>query len=266
VKRNYQTEVVSRIKGLDGKAELREAGSINHLLKEYPMYYLVSQSPNPASRNILISAGIHGDEPAGVYSALDFAENRMHDYAESFSFVIVPCINPAGFEKGTRVKPNGIDLNREFKKAKPEQEVRLFKDILKQEGRKYCVAIDMHEDDPRGKVDGFPKRTNPNGFYLYEVCPEKASIGPKIINILKSQGFPICSRKKVYWDENDHGVIWEEWGNEKRYEELTTLMAYLRKYAAHALNPETIPTWKLEKRVQAHKIVLETILDNFRKR
>lgn len=266
MKRNYQTEVVARLKSLERRVELIEAGSVNHFLREYPMYYLVAQSPNPASRNVLISAGIHGDEPAGVYAALDFAESRMHDYSEYFSFVIFPCVNPGGFEKGIHNNPNGFNLNREFRKKKPQKEISILKKALKSEGRHYCVAIDMHEDDPREKLDGFPKRRNPNGFYLYEVCPKKTSIGPRIISVLESKGFPICSREKVYWDKNKHGLIWEKWGAEKRHEELTTLLAYLRGYASHALNPETLPTWSLKKRKQAQLIVLETVLDMYRKR
>jgi hypothetical protein len=208
----YETEVVSRIKNLDGKAQVRQAGTLRYNHKNYPLYYLFIPSTNPESPAVFISAGIHGDEPAGVYAALGFSENRIQGYINEFSFVIFPCINPGGFEKGTHNNPNDFNLNREFKKKKPQKEISILKQALAGEDRHYCVAIDMHEDDPRVKLDGFPKSENPNGFYMYEACPKKARIGRKIIRTIKSKGFPINSREKVYQDKNDNGLIWKEWG------------------------------------------------------
>ena len=49
---------------------------------------------------IYISAGIHGDEPAGPLAALRLLqENRWPEHAEIF---LLPCLNPVGFTLNQR--------------------------------------------------------------------------------------------------------------------------------------------------------------------
>jgi len=263
MKHLYETEVVSRIERLDGKAGVRKAGTLNYGHHDYPLFYLIANRTNPSAQNVFISAGIHGDEPAGVYAALEFAEKHAQAYNGNFSFVIFPCLNPWGFDKGEHRNPNQFNLNREFQKKWPEKEVRLLKAAL--EARKYCFSVDMHEDDPRQRIDDFKISENPNGFHLFEACPQEAILGRKIISALKSRGFPICNREMIYWDKNDNGLIWEPKVTDKGHDETKTLMWHLEKYSSHTFNPETMSSWELDKRVQAHQIVLETILDEFKK-
>lgn len=261
--RLYETEVVHRIERLDEKVKVTKAGILTYKSHDYPFFYLNINSNNPDAQNVFISAGIHGDEPAPVYAALDFAKNHAQKYANDFNFIIFPCLNPAGFDKGTHSNPNKINLNREFQETWPEKEIKLVKAILAHEARNYCFAIDMHEDEPTGKVDGFPISENPNGCYLFETSPEGASIGRKILDTLESKGHPVCTREKIYWDTPKHGLIWEKKVSDKGMKDQTTFLCYLEKYTDHAFNPETIAYGKIEPRKQAHIIVLETILNEY---
>jgi hypothetical protein len=264
--RLYESEIVSRIERLDGKAEVRKIGILNYDHRDYPLFYLITHNTNPSSPNVFISAGIHGDEPAGVYAALDFVKNHAQEYAKEFNFIVFPCLNPWGFEKGRHENLNKFNLNREFRKASPEKEIRLLKIALEHEAKQFCFAIDMHEDEPRQQIKHYPISQNPNGFYLFETCPQEESLGRKIINTLESSSFPICNRDKIYHDKNDNGLVWEPKVTDKGEDDQTTLMCYLEDYSGHVFNPETISSWEFDKRVQSHKIVLETILDEFRKR
>ena len=64
---------------------------------------------------ILIIGGMHGDEPAGFISALKLAQFlKRNPSAIKNSVIIVPCINPDGLSKGTRVNARGVDINRNF--------------------------------------------------------------------------------------------------------------------------------------------------------
>jgi len=64
---------------------------------------------------ILIIGGIHGDEPAGFVSTLKLAQFLKRNPAAVHNrVVIVPCINPDGLLKGTRVNGRGVDINRNF--------------------------------------------------------------------------------------------------------------------------------------------------------
>ena len=51
-------------------------------------------------REILMTGGVHGDEPAGVEAVLSFLEGPVEDYLDEFT--VVPCVNPSGLELGRR--------------------------------------------------------------------------------------------------------------------------------------------------------------------
>ncbi|NIQ01678.1 MAG: DUF2817 domain-containing protein, partial [Nitrospinaceae bacterium] len=47
------------------------------------------------SHRVLISAGIHGDEPAGVEALCHFLERREYrSFLRHWEIVLIPCINP----------------------------------------------------------------------------------------------------------------------------------------------------------------------------
>src|ERR1051325_3282877 len=66
---------------------------------------------NHAAR-VYLSAGIHGDEPAGPLAALQLLrDNRWPDHLDLW---FCPCLNPIGFALNCRENARGIDLNREY--------------------------------------------------------------------------------------------------------------------------------------------------------
>ncbi|MCL1865583.1 MAG: DUF2817 domain-containing protein [Spirochaetes bacterium] len=63
----------------------------------------------------LIIGGVHGDEPVGFISALKLAQFIKRNPAAIHNrVIIVPCINPDGLSRGTRVNARGVDINRNF--------------------------------------------------------------------------------------------------------------------------------------------------------
>lgn len=73
-------------------------------------------SEDPAT-TVLLFAGIHGDEPAGVYAAAKLIELLDRDRSllpKGIRLLIVPLANPDGYEVKTRQNSKGIDLNRNF--------------------------------------------------------------------------------------------------------------------------------------------------------
>jgi len=67
-------------------------------------------------RTILLMAGVHGDEHNGVGLVASVLEKlRACDpYALNDRIVVMPLVNPDGFEVGTRRNARGIDINRNF--------------------------------------------------------------------------------------------------------------------------------------------------------
>jgi Succinylglutamate desuccinylase / Aspartoacylase family len=112
---------------------------------------------SPHSTRIYLSAGIHGDEPAGPLAALRLLqENRWPPNAELW---FCPCLNPMGFVLNRRENPDGKDLNRDYRHSETA-EVRTHVAWLERQPR-FDVYFCLHED------------WESHGFYLYEQNPEQ---------------------------------------------------------------------------------------------
>jgi murein peptide amidase A len=105
---------------------------------------------------IYISAGIHGDEPAGPLAALRLIqENHWTTNAEIF---LIPCLNPIGFTLNTRENADGIDLNRDYRNPKAAETRAHIAWFERQP--KFDLYLCLHED------------WESHGFYLYEQNPD----------------------------------------------------------------------------------------------
>lgn len=124
----------------------------------------------PAPR-IYISAGIHGDEPAGPLAALRLLqENHWPADAELW---LLPCLNPASFILNIRENADGIDLNRDYRQLETG-EVTAHVRWLERQPR-FDRYLCLHED------------WEAHGFYLYEQNPGgKPSFAEKMIAAVKA--------------------------------------------------------------------------------
>lgn len=112
-----------------------------------PIYLL--RHPQSAA-SIYLSAGVHGDEPAGVVALLEWAETHS---AQLDSCWLVPCLNPWGVRENSRLGARGHDLNREWHRRR-HVVVRAVKSALG--SQQFDLALTLHEDYDAA------------GFYIYE--------------------------------------------------------------------------------------------------
>lgn len=111
-------------------------------------------SSTPPAR-LYVSAGIHGDEPAGPIALLNmFQSNLWPDHAALW---VCPCLNPTGCARATRGNDAGIDLNRDYLNP-TTLEVRAHVEWLSRQPT-FHGAICLHED------------WESIGFYCYELNP-----------------------------------------------------------------------------------------------
>jgi predicted deacylase len=66
----------------------------------------------PQGGHIYLSAGIHGDEPAGPLALLELM--RQEFFTPEPGWVICPALNPTGLAAGRRENGCGVDLNRDY--------------------------------------------------------------------------------------------------------------------------------------------------------
>ena len=72
---------------------------------------------------IVFTSGVHGHEVSSIYATATFFKELVDKWTEkevlrmlrwNIHFVVVPLVNPWGFENATRKNFNGVDLNRNF--------------------------------------------------------------------------------------------------------------------------------------------------------
>lgn len=114
-------------------------------------------------RRVYLSAGMHGDEPAGPLALLELMRQDFFDAQHDWS--ICPAINLSGLAAATRGNAAGIDLNRDYWHRRTP-EVAAHAAWLESRPRP-DVFVSLHED------------WESSGFYFYEInlgpdCPERA--------------------------------------------------------------------------------------------
>jgi hypothetical protein len=126
---------------------------------------------------VTLSAGVHGDEPAGVWALLSLVRDGLLD--SRFAYRIWPCLNPSGYQAGERTNAEGADVNRSFGRGGRTPEARAV--LTANRDRRFALSIDLHED---GDADG---------FYLYETAPPPwpARYAPPVVRALGDAGLAV---------------------------------------------------------------------------
>jgi hypothetical protein len=115
---------------------------------------LAASQPSPS--RVYLSAGIHGDEPAGPLAALRLI--REDQWPKHLELWFCPCLNPLGFALNTRENSRGIDLNRDYLNSVAEEIIAHIAWLSRQPNFNLCLLL--HED------------WESHGFYLYEQNPD----------------------------------------------------------------------------------------------
>ena len=88
------------------------AGFTATLLAELEAGPLVAWERPGIGPRVYLSAGIHGDEPAGPLALLELL--RAGFFAADCHWLLCPALNPSGLAAATRENACGVDLNRDY--------------------------------------------------------------------------------------------------------------------------------------------------------
>ena len=126
-----------------------------------PVLAFISSRKGPLA---YLSAGIHGDEPAGPLAALELLKSGF--FNNDRSWALCPALNPTGLAANTRENAEGIDMNRDYR-CRETREIRAHAEWLESIP---CPQqfFSLHED------------WESSGFYFYEINlgddrPERAA-------------------------------------------------------------------------------------------
>jgi hypothetical protein len=102
------------------------------------------RSRGVATKTLLVLAGIHGDERAGLLAVPSILERWS---AGDVRLVVITPVNPVGAARQTRANGNGQDINRDFVRF-ATAEARVVRDAF--ESLRPDFVISLHEGPQRG--------------------------------------------------------------------------------------------------------------------
>jgi len=239
------SDVLERIEGLD-----RAYVSVGVLgtAFDYEIKALKVGRREDGKKEVLMTGGVHGDEPAGIEAVLSFLEGPVEAYLDTYFFSVIPCVNPSGLDIGNRENKEGQDINRAMSDDKVTESVLIRQWVA---GKRFDIFFDHHED------------YEATGFYMYEAQRDDALRGDRIVQAIKTIG-PIDGQ-----DNTDEGLdlpISEGlFGvNPKWRSQGWSAYAYYEN-SDHVVLCETPSTaWPLEQRVKAHRIAETLTPDHYR--
>ncbi|MGB0993642.1 MAG: M14 family metallopeptidase [Akkermansiaceae bacterium] len=196
---------------------------------------------------VYMSAGMHGDEPAGVVSLLELMQEGF--FCDQVEWRVCPVINPTGLAAGTRENFQGVDVNRDYLNRNTS-EARAHIDWLERQPVP-GMFISLHED------------WESTGFYLYEI--QKHACRSHAVEILKAAEGAIITEPSPLIDDHkvrEPGWIFhkpradfpDEWPEAIYMAERGTTVSYTLE------TPSSLP---LSERVACHKLAVARAVEGF---
>jgi len=201
----------------------------------------VHGSGGSEQEGLYLSAGVHGDEPAAVWALLEWAEAN-EKLLNRERVLILPCVNPWGFENNVRLDFRGRDLNRMFQ----NKTLPFFRAWRKLIGnQQFRLALNLHED------------YDAQGIYVYELAPRGAHCSEEIFERIEFI-IPRENRKNIEGQRLNAGIARSS-GDLRRVVEKELEGGYpesIYLYLNHckvAMTFETPSEFAFHERVRSHK-------------
>lgn len=264
--RSYENDVLVPARAAQVPIEIESLGTVRYAQGSYELLALSAprRGPDDTRPRLLVSGGVHGNEPAGTLAAVRFATDLGLRAIPCVRWSVIVCVNPSGYELVQRANYDNIDVNRSFKGGSYCQEALLIQAWLEaQKTDPFRAAIDLHECFPSNDwLPAFQPADFPLGYFLWEMCEsKKRRVGPAIIKAV-SAVVPICTWPKMIGDLAVDGVIsYPEHAASAEYANGTSFDAYLfSRHCDHTFTFESPGIFPLETRVRAHLTALEATI------
>ena len=128
---------VARLRRPDPRFEVSTLETLSYEGREHPMLRLRSIDPN-AKRKLLVLAGVHGNEHAGLLAVPEILER--FDPTAGVRLTIVTPVNPVGAAELSRYNAEGYDINRDFERFLTP-EARAVARVYEEERPDFVVSL-----------------------------------------------------------------------------------------------------------------------------
>ncbi len=215
--------------------------------------WAVSFAPSEEPKyRVLLTGGVHGDEPVSVEIMVQMVETLAEnpEEYENIYFDIVPVVNPWGWSHDIRFDRDGRDVNRDFASF-TSQEAMIIRNFTA--GKKYDLIVDHHED------------VGATGFLMYQLANPSQSVSREVIQAVRDQGYPIEQDVRMIILKTEDGLIdapmWT-----LRFVRLVNRLSMTNYFrlnnndVVYLVETPTSLSW--ESRLTIHKIVLDILLNS----
>jgi hypothetical protein len=204
-------------------------------------------------KHVLILAGVHGNEPAGVEYVLSLIERlrAVPGSATLFDMDIIPMINPWGWVHELPVTRGRIDIANDFTRF-DSPEARILRRFLRE--KRYDLVLDLRED---------PLAT---GFYLRRYALGDTEGSTRIVDRIRTAGYPIESDPGGMFLKPQNGITdIPLWGlTFLRLTRQLTVAGYLRQNVSSGVftvvTPATLP---IADRIAMQRMAVEGLLTDY---
>ena len=221
-------------------------GEIQSDNEAYPIIKIVLGKKN--RKRVLITAGIHGDELAGINTIQQFLnKNFYEEFLDEWELTLIPCLNPTGYTLNTRNNHEDKDLNRLFKDDNPPIEVRLLQQVL---DSPFDLTLDLHED------------LDTAGLYIYmkELKTTDTTLGKLIINAMK-EFMPVNMDDEIEETPATGGLI-SDLPEPEGMDWWPLVMYAIDRGSKTSFTLETSTDFSMEIRVECHIAAIQTAMRN----
>ena len=227
-------------------------GIIRYGGESYPIsaYTINPQRSTSAAKRVLLTGCVHGDEIAGGEALLRFIEEMVvrTQLYESYSFDIIPIVNPWGWAHNLRYNGNGEDINRDFASKRTEEAQILKRFLMSRES--YDLFLDLHE-------------SRQQGYFIYQYLRTRYSYAPLFIDLVQSRERRVENRYRDFIFKVKEGVLhippivlWYP-----RIARRLALDHFMRfEFTDHSYTLETPMRDAFRERIAAHHLTIHRIL------
>lgn len=213
---------------------------------DLPLLGLARPGKGRAPR-IYLSAGIHGDEPAGPLAVQRLLQDDL--LSRDASWTICPLLNPHAWIAGSRETRDGVDMNRDYRQPR-SPEVAAHRRWIDSTAPN-DLFLSLHEDWEAA------------GFYLYEINTSTfPPLGREILHRVKEvmpiervsciDQHDVCEPGYiVHAPEPDEPFNWPE------------AIYHIKRYPHLSYTFETPSSLALEPRIQAHVTAVTAAVECF---
>ena len=221
---------------------------------ELPVWRMVYRPFQPGLKEVLLVAGVHGNETAGVECALQLVRSLAAATPASapYDLDVLPLINPWGYVHDLPTSPVGVDIGTDFSSF-DSHEARLIRRFLRD--KRYDLVVDLRED------------AGADGFSIWQYGLPDTAASRQVVDRVRAAGYPIADSTAVAFLRPKQGVVSAPmWGlSLLRLSRELTLAGFIRGGGVSSVvftvvTPAGMP---LNDRTAMHRIAVETLLAEY---